>query len=69
VITAPTLTRKSIDLWASGLRAPCWREECRSANRDYNTVTYEHDRVIARCHRGEYRSLLDLRVELSAHAG
>lgn len=68
-MAAPTLIGESIDLWASGRRAPCWRATCRLANRSYNTVTYGPDRVSARCHKGAYRSLLDLRIELSAHAG
>jgi hypothetical protein len=67
----PILTLKSIDGWVErGERGFCWRSECRAVNRQYHTVTYKiGPLVIAHCHRGEYRTLLDLCVELSAHAG
>jgi hypothetical protein len=67
----PTPTLKSIEGWFDrGDRSLCWRSACREANRQYHTVTYENGPVVrAHCHRGEYRTLLDLIVELWANAG
>ena len=68
----PILTLKSIDGWVErGERGFCWRSECRAVNGKYHTVTYKTGGplAIARCHRGEYWSLLDLVIELWAHAG
>ena len=68
---APTHTLTSIVGWAEqGNRGFCWRAECREANGQYRTITYETGPVVvARCHRGEYRTFFDFHVEVWAHAG
>jgi hypothetical protein len=70
-VEAPILVDHPTDLRAStGGRGFCWRRACRQANGGYRTVTYERGLVVvARCHRGSYRSLFDLVVELYEHAG
>jgi hypothetical protein len=68
---APNPALKSIDGYVDrGHRGACWRPACRATNRQYRTISYEVGNVVvARCHGGEYRTLLDLCVELLAHAG
>ena len=69
-MTAPISSKDStFRLGARPDRGFCWRTECRRAYADYRTVAFEPNRLVARCHRGEYHTISDLRAELWVHVG